>query len=142
MKKTKLLFSVLLVCALVLVGCGKKDSKKEDSKPTPNKTGESFEIKLESNSSTGYVWTYELEGDDAVVLANTYEEGEGCEDRDGCGGYEIYTVTATAEGHVTLTLVYARPDSGDPYNLVAKYDITIDKDLKIKETHSGSYFEK
>ena len=26
--------------------------------------------------------------------------------------------------------------------LEADYDITIDKDLKITETHTGSYFEK
>ena len=143
MKKIRILFSILLVCTLVLVGCGKKD-KKEDKKKndTPTVNGESIDIKLESNPSTGYSWTYELEGDDVVVLTSKYEEGENCEDLDGCPGYEIYTVTATAPGHVNFKLVYSFAESDDPNALEADYDITIDKDLKITETHTGSYFDK
>ena len=142
MKKTKILFSILLVCTLVLVGCSKKDKKENKENDKPAKTGESFNIELESNPSTGYVWTYEVDGDDAIALANRYEEGKDCEDLDGCPGKEIYTVTATAEGNVTFKLIYARPDSGDPYSLEAIYEIKVDKNLKISETHSGSYFEQ
>lgn len=144
MKKAKLLFSILLVCTLVLVGCGKKDKKedKKKEKPVPATAGESLDIKLESNSSTGYSWTYELEGDDVVVLTSKYEEGENCEGRVGCPGYEIFTVTATAPGHVKFNLTYSFVDKADSNNLTANYDITIDKNLKITETHSGSYFEK
>ncbi|MBR3524081.1 MAG: protease inhibitor I42 family protein [Bacilli bacterium] len=144
MKKAKLLFSILLVCTLVLVGCVKKDKKedKKKEKPAPATAGESLDIKLESNPSTGYSWTYELEGDNVVVLTSKYEEGENCEDRDGCPGYEIFTVTATAPGHVNFKLIYTFAESDDSNALEADYDITIDKDLKITETHTGSYFEK
>lgn len=140
MKKAKL-FSILLVCLLVLVGCSKKDDKKENKKEEQKKLGESFEIKLDSNSSTGYNWTYDVVGDDAVVLSYKYEDGEGCEDRVGCGGYEIYTVTASSKGKVNIKFTYARPND-DTDSLEANYEVTVDKDLKIKETHSGSYFEK
>lgn len=36
MKKTKILLSVILVCILVLTGCGKKDKKKDNPPDNPN----------------------------------------------------------------------------------------------------------
>ena len=146
MKKAKILFSILLVCTIVLTGCGKKDNKNKENNNNNNNSneaelvGDSLDIKLETNSSTGYSWTYDLAGDDIVILSNTYEEGKNCEGLDGCAGYEIYTVTALKPGNITLTLTYANINNEILYE--NKYDITIDKDLKIQETHSGSYFEK
>ncbi len=144
MKNVKILFSVLLVCILVLTGCGKKDNKKENNKNNNNSqtAGDAIDIKLDANSSTGYEWTYELTGDDAIVLANRYEEDKDCEGLDGCGGYEIFTVTATHPGHINLKLIYSRPWEENGDKLEANYDITIDGKLNITETHTGSYFEK
>ena len=140
MKKTKLVLGVLLV-ALLVVGCGKKD-KKTDNPDKPNNNavaGDKLDIKLDANPSTGYEWAY---GDDVLVLESRFEEGKDCEGLDGCGGKEIYTVSSVAAGNVKIKFIYARPESGDPYNLVAEYDITINDDLVISETHSGTYFEK
>ena len=143
MKKTKLILGVLLV-ALLVVGCGKKD-KKKDNPDNPNNTvvaGDKLDIKLDANPSTGYEWTYEVAGDDVIVLESRFEEDKDCKGLDGCGGKEIYTVSSVAAGNVKIKFIYARPESGDPYNLVAEYDITINDDLVISETHSGTYFEK
>lgn len=143
MKKTKLVLGVLLV-ALLVVGCGKKD-KKTDNPDKPNNNavaGDKLDIKLDANPSTAYEWTYEVTGDDVIVLESRFEEDKDCEGLDGCGGKEIYTVSSVAAGEVKIKFVYARPDSGDPYNLVAEYDITINDDLIISEKHSGTYFEK
>ena len=144
MKKAKLLLSVLLV-AFVLVGCGKKDKKKDNSNNNNNnkvEVGDTLDSELVSNPSTGYEWSYEVTGDDAIVLSNRYEEDKDCNGADGCSGKEIYTVSSVAKGIVTIKFTYARPNSGDPYNLVAEYAINIDDKLKISETHAGTYFEK
>ena len=145
MKKTKLLLSVLLV-AFILVGCGKKDKKKDDPNNNNNnnkvEVGDTLDIELDASPSSGYEWSYEVTGDDAIVLANRYEEDKNCNGADGCSGKEIYTVSSTSAGNVNIKFVYARPNSGDPYNLVAEYAINIDDKLKISETHAGTYFEK
>ena len=88
MKKTKILLSVILVCILVLTGCGKKDKKKDNPPDNPNNnavSGDKLDIKLDSNPTTGYNWTYEITGDDAISLSSKFEEGKDCEGRDGCG---------------------------------------------------------
>ena len=143
--KKKILFSILLVC-LLMVGCGKKSSTKQKEESNNNNTnvvtaGDSIDIKLDSNSSTGYSWTYDLSGDDVVTLTHSYEEGENCEGLDGCGGQEIFTVTATGAGEVEFNLSYVSV-TGETTAYEANYIITIDDDLKITETHSGSYFTK
>ena len=144
MKNLKILFSVLLVCIFILTGCGKKDKKKNTTKKEDTKfvVGDTLDIKLDSNPSTGYEWSYEMTGDDIIVIANRYEEDINCSELDGCSGKEIYTISSVGEGKVNLKFIYYRPESSDPYTLVADYEITIDNNLKISETHTGSYFEK
>ena len=132
MKKAKLLLSVLLL-TFVLVGCGSKKDNKEKKKEKKAVAGDTLDIKLDENSSAGYSWTYELDGDDVVVISNSFEPGENCGDNDGCPGYEIFTITATAPGEVTLTLTYKYHDGTTEDELV--YNISIDKDLRITETH-------
>ena len=129
MKKAKLLFSILLVCTLVLVGCGKKDKKedKKKEKPAPATAGESLDIKLESNSSTGYSWTYELEGDDETIIykGNSVELDKYIFDA-------ISASVPTSPKAPGATL----PSGGKDYRV-----LTVDELIKEKEEKGDSRFD-
>lgn len=146
MKKSFKIIACCLVLCLMLVGCGskKKDSKKDngETNKNTNTNGEEIILKLASNPSTGYTWTYEITGDDAIAMSYSYEDN--CaEGMVGCSGNEVYVVKATAPGFVTLSFKYSRPweENQDVSELTAIYELVIDENLSITETHSGTYFE-
>lgn len=126
MKKLKVLLCLVLV--ITLSACGKKDNKK-------------LEISFDSNSSTGYSWNYSIDNSDIIDISSEYVDN--CkEDVVGCQGKTVYTITPKKEGKVTIFFTYSRPWEKDSQVYNATYTITINKKLKIKESHTGSYFEK
>ena len=129
MKKIILSLLIVLLCVFT-VGCNN------------NRENDSFEISLYSNSSTGYSWSEKLSEEGIVEISSRYDNSGCAEGVAGCGGQKIYTVKALKPGKVTLTLTYqfVDPDK-DRDKLFAIYNITVDKNLKITEEHSGNYFE-
>lgn len=125
---TKLVKPMIIIILLIIsVGCTKKYSE--------------LKISLDSNPSTGYLWNYEISNEDIVNISQAYDTN--CKNNvSGCGGKNIYTITPKKEGEVTITFKYARNFGKDDHQLIAKYKIKVDKDLKITEKHSGNYFTK
>ena len=113
--------AITALVALSAVGCGDpanagagpiKIGEADQGKTFTAKVGQTIEIALVGNPTTGYSWTAALEAKDAALLEQVGEpaymqdpvEGEIV----GAGGTYTFTFKAIAEGEATLTLVYAR----------------------------------
>ena len=97
-----------------------------------------IEIKLQSNPSTGYTWSYTMTNN-IVDIKEKYVSN--CtNDKVGCGGKTVYTITPKEPGTTIIDFEYCFVGRDDC--LTAKYDITVSKSLRISETHEGTYFKK
>ncbi len=73
--------------------------------------GQFLEIKLTSNPTTGYSWTFNDQSIDLIERQgnSSFVPGNDCEGRIGCGGSEIGKFKAIKQGSGTLRLEYRRP---------------------------------
>ncbi len=120
---------VLALLALTLAafaGCGSDgDDADDDSspqqftvtdlgEPIEVEAGESFEVVLDSNPTTGYSWRVTIDPPADVVTAagSTYEPDSDSENLTGGGGKDTFTFEATKAGEATITFDYMPP--GEP----------------------------
>ncbi len=137
---------VLAVLAGVgLAGCG-SDSKSSDSSSSTTTTkgggdeqvftqtsgslsvtsGETFVIALDSNPSTGFVWTVTQAPDAAVVALEDQTYVKSDSTAIGAPGTERFMFKAVAPGSTTIGLKYARPsDPNSPDNTNTTYTVTV-----------------
>ena len=113
---------ILILTILIVTGCKQKPK---------------YKIELDSNPSTGYDWHYEITNN-IIDFEREYDDSNCKEGILGCGGKTIYTLTPLKKGTTTVEFKYCRGYQ-EPC-IKAIYEITIDKDLNITETHRGSYF--
>jgi predicted secreted protein len=73
--------------------------------------GQSFILSLASNPSTGYIWEFQSEGDEALLslLGSSYKSDSSDPYIVGQGGRNYWQFKALQAGTTELTLVYARP---------------------------------
>lgn len=113
---------LIILTLLIITGC---------------KTKSVYKIELDSNPSTGYDWHYEMTNN-IINLEKEYDDSNCKEGILGCGGKTIYTLTPLKKGKTTIEFKYCR-QYHEPC-IKAIYEINIDKELNITETHKGSYF--
>ena len=89
--------------------------------------GERFEVRLESNPSTGYAWELSAMSDDAVIelVAQRYDEPDS--DLVGAAGTEVWEFSAGPEGAGILRLEYVRSFDDPPipdrvFELIVRID--------------------
>jgi len=72
--------------------------------------GETFEVRLEGNPTTGYLWEV-VENDDQIirVVADEYLTGDTTGRLCGAGGRYRFQFKAMGRGETTVKLVYHRP---------------------------------
>lgn len=128
---------ILLIAATLLTGCAASSSTPTPTLPptaeTPSslpeptdptqlvtvKTGETFELVVPSNPSTGYHWDIIPELDETIV--QFVEQGYITEQPviPGSGGMDIWTFRAAGAGDTTVVLGYYPPsNSNDPEEVV------------------------
>ena len=124
---------VVLLAATLLAGCGTSTSTPspiptptlspsvETPNPLPDPTdptqlilarpGETFDLVLPSNSSTGYHWEIIPELD--VNIVEFVEQGYIAEEpvMPGSGGMDVWTFRAVSVGETTIVLGYYPPDN-------------------------------
>ena len=66
-------------------------------------------VRLPSNPSTGYVWSYVVTGDDVLRLDAITGEAPAANGMVGVPGLEVWSFRAQGTGSAVLTYVYARP---------------------------------
>lgn len=132
MKKTLILL-ILLLLAIVLAIYVNTNIIPDTS---ANKKANTYEIRLESNSSTGYQWSYTMDKTGIVKESKTsyIPDNTSSAPVPGSGGTSVYTFESIAQGEVILTFTYQRSWETDvePIKSVT-YHLSVDKDLKISE---------
>jgi inhibitor of cysteine peptidase len=114
-----------LAALALIAGCGGKDEPDPSSGPVRFEDpqgaievseGESFEILLASNPTTGYEWKLTEQRPVGVVAfeGSTYEQDPDTEGLTGAGGTETLTFDAVGAGSATIELEYARSGTGEP----------------------------
>ena len=142
MKKTLLITVLLLILCIALVGCGKK-VQEDETKENQNLAAEvkDFTITLNANPTTGYAWSHTVENSDLIEITSEYVPKQVEEGVVGAGGNQVVTIKGLKPGTTTVTFKYSRSWEPSESDKVAEYVITVDDDLNITETHSGTYFE-
>jgi len=91
------------------------------------KVGDTLQVSLGSNPSTGFVWAPDMQITNSAVLAQTgHEVLAPSADRPGASAREVWVMQAMAPGSTTLTASYGRPWPGgekDAWTFAA--DVTV-----------------
>ncbi|MBI2705993.1 MAG: protease inhibitor I42 family protein [Actinobacteria bacterium] len=83
-------------------------------------TNETFTIKLESNPSTGYRWTYTAQGESVKLAEETSDNPGGI----GAPGSQLFTFQAISPGATMLVFTYARSTPA-PDDKTVTYDVAV-----------------
>ena len=107
-----LLIAIILILTSAACSINSKTTFTEkDNKSSVNlKTGDSFQVKLESNQTTGYSWKLSEITDVKVILpgSSVYETSSKDKNVAGAGGFETFTFKAANPGETKLLLEYIR----------------------------------
>jgi inhibitor of cysteine peptidase len=113
MRRAYVAFVAVLALVLVGTGCGSNGNKtkmigaNDAGKTVTLKVGETLEVALEGNPTTGYQW--EAESLDTSVLKQVGEAAfTPASTAIGSGGQTTLRFEATASGQTTLKLIYHR----------------------------------
>ena len=124
--KKKMIASMLALLLLALCACG---------------AAQSFEVSLEGNATTGYLWQIGECDEHLVIEEQEYELKEAEEGMAGVGGYSKFTVTTaenTPAGTYEATFLYYRPwEEADTAIQKVVYTVTVNPD----GTQTGSQSE-
>ena len=66
-------------------------------------------VRLPTNPSTGYMWSYTVAGDQVLVLDTLTGEAPAPDGMAGVPGLEVWSFRARGTGRAVLTYIYARP---------------------------------
>jgi inhibitor of cysteine peptidase len=139
--------AVVALVSIGIAGCGSDgDSSSSSSSSTSSTTqkgsdsevftqaggelavtkGETFEIALASNPSTGFVWTVAQEPDAAILTLEDQAYEKPDSSAMGAPGTERFTFKAVGTGATVMALKYARPSDPDsPDNTTNTYSVTV-----------------
>ena len=101
------LLAILAVGLLVLNGCEKKYTEKQNGKEITLKSGANFSIYLEGNPTTGYNW--QVKDYDRKIIEQVGKEDYKSEgDKIGSGGHYTFNFKALSPGETKWELDYLR----------------------------------
>ncbi|MFC1933333.1 protease inhibitor I42 family protein [Chloroflexota bacterium] len=134
------LISILLVActaaddqtskACVEITCNEFSNNNHFNQALEVRTGETFEVKLCSNPTTGFQWSEDSQISDMTVLKQENHEFIGPESEPppppGTPGQEIWTFEALKQGSSIIYLEYSRPwEGGEKSEWTLTVDVTV-----------------
>lgn len=130
MKKIVIVIVMALFAVFMLTGCKSGSAEpvySKDDTQIKAKAGESFQIELEKNPTTGYEWTM-ANSDESVVKLSSDEYKSTNTDPDvvGAGGVHTYTFEALKTGTATITFIYERSFEEDSAAETIVYTVTVE----------------
>jgi inhibitor of cysteine peptidase len=114
------LMSIVALAAMASAGCGSSASasggplklgETDNGKTYTVKAGDTIEVVIPGNPTTGYAWTSALSAKDAALIQPVGKPAYASAAKDGvvgAGGVYTFTFKAAAAGEALLKLVYSR----------------------------------
>lgn len=135
MVKTRLyLYLAILMVTLLFIPAGAYAAQTLDENSSGEMVviveGQSLELSLASNPSTGFSWQY-FPDFDSSVLMETGHEFRGESDLIGAGGREYWTFQAVGPGSATLSLAYMRPWESRLPEKTFKLEVSVTPQIKV-----------
>jgi len=119
MNKKIILIAIIVIIILILGGWFLLDKNQDTSKETTEeeqiqgdrqqvevKKGETFQVILAANPTTGYQWQVDFDSDFVELSNRAYAPGS---DLVGAGGQEAFVFLAKKQGSIDITFSYIRP---------------------------------
>ena len=97
-----------------------------------NKKADTYEITLEENATTGYVWSYTMSEEGILEETSAEYTSTNKEGLMGAPSDKTWTFKALKPGTAVLTFSYARSWEGEPISK-AVYELKVTDDLQIEE---------
>ena len=104
--------------SIMIVSCGDADAKRsvidqrDSGSEVSVEVGDEFEVRLESNPTTGYGWVVVAQPDVIELVSDDFQAPD--TDLVGAGGIEVFVFEATAPGAGELRLEYVRSFDDPP----------------------------
>ena len=115
MKKILLVAFILAFVIMAFCGC----SNTLEAVTAEAENPEIFEITLEENPSTGYVWSYEIEDESIVKFVSDEFVGGDDEISEGAPGKHVWVFEGVKDGDTTITFECARSfEDGEPFDII------------------------
>ena len=89
---------------------------------------------LDSNPTTGYNWTAELDGDCVAMTRDLYQPQQSARIKGGVGGVQYYDFTAVKPGTATVTFTYARSWESSDSDRFVTARLTVSDDMAVTVT--------
>lgn len=104
--------TLIILLSIALAGCGGL-TETDTAVPIEATAGETFDIVIEANPTTGFEWRLVGALDEAVVqfVARAYEADRPI--AEGSGGMDVWTFQAVAPGTTQIVLGHFPPDGSD-----------------------------
>ena len=93
--------------------------------------GNKLEITMTANPSTGYDWTYTIDGDSVEYADRVYAATPGTENMVGSGGTYTYYFTAVEPGTSEITFIYSRSWDVASVERTITYTVTVNDALEF-----------
>lgn len=130
---TLLLVSLSLLSCITTSGLYKLDLTCEKFSENPNiisvfkiEIGDKITVRLCSNPTTGFQWSYEMSGD-TVLKEEDHDFEEADSDVVGASGIDVLTFEGTAKGTTEVLMEYSRPwEGGTKKEWTYKMTITVE----------------
>ena len=106
--------------AVSLIAGGGTETKTASLTP-----GDTLVVILESNASTGYVWSLTTQPDPSVLASEGKQIQPPTTPIPGAAGHQVFTFSATASGTTEFTLSYAQPFGDEKPAQVDTFDVTV-----------------
>lgn len=113
MIRKQFLLIALFVLLAVMVGCNGRLTETDPAVPIEATGGETFDIVIEANPTTGYEWRLVGALDETVVqfVAQDYKPDRPI--NEGSGGMDVWTFEAVAPGESEIVLGHYPPDGSN-----------------------------
>jgi inhibitor of cysteine peptidase len=108
----------VVVLVATVVACGSDDDsvqvfdENDVGTEVSVEVGEQFEVRLESNATTGYAWQVVEQPDAVTLVSDEYEAPD--TSLVGAGGVEVFVFEGASVGSGELRLEYVRPFENPP----------------------------
>lgn len=117
---------ILFVLLFAATGCTDRLTETDTAVPLEVPAGETFDIVIEANITTGYEWRLTEPLDETVVQFVDQEYVSEQSGATGAGGHDIWTFQAIAPGTTEIVLGYYPPDGSDTPQEITTFTIVVE----------------